>query len=71
MVRTLWAIFIAVLTATVALQFFVATKPHFAVEEIFAFNAVYGFVACAALIVLAKGIGLFVKRKDTYYDEDE
>jgi hypothetical protein len=69
-VRTLWAIFIAVLAATVILQLFVTTRPHFEVESIFAFNAAYGFLACAALILVAKGIGVFVKRKDTYYDDE-
>lgn len=70
MVRTLWTIFGAVLALTVILEWFIQTHPHFEVEKLFAFNAVYGFVACAALILVAKGIGLFVKRKDTYYDDE-
>ena len=65
----LWRIFIAVLALTVAAEFFIEAHPHFAVERIFAFNALYGFLACAALILVAKGIGLFVKRKEDYYDE--
>lgn len=70
MVRTLWTIFGAVLALTVILEGFIRTHPHFEVEKLFAFNAVFGFVACAALILVAKGIGLFVKRKDTYYDDE-
>jgi len=70
MVRTLWTIFGAVLALTVILEGFIQAHPHFEVEKLFAFNAVYGFVACAALILVAKGIGLFVKRKDTYYDDE-
>lgn len=69
MVRTLWTIFGAVLALTVILEAFIQTHPHFEVEKLFAFNAVFGFVACAALILVAKAIGLFVKRKDTYYDD--
>jgi hypothetical protein len=65
----LWRLFIAVLALTVAAELVIQTHPHFAVERIFAFNALYGFLACAALILVAKGIGLFVKRKDDYYDE--
>ena len=65
----LWRIFVAVLALTVAAELFVPARPHFAVERIFAFNALYGFLACAALILVAKGIGLFVKRKEDYYDE--
>jgi hypothetical protein len=70
MVRTLWRVFGAVLAATVLLQLFIPARPHFEVEALFAFNAVYGFLACAALILAAKAIGLFVKRKDTYYDDE-
>ncbi len=65
----LWRIFIAVLALTVAAERLIQAHPHFAVERVFAFNAVYGFAACAALILVAKGIGRFVKRKDDYYDE--
>jgi hypothetical protein len=68
-IRTLWIIFIAVLAATVAAQPFVGWHPHFAVESFFGFNALYGFLACAALILVAKAIGLLVKRPEDYYDE--
>jgi hypothetical protein len=66
-IRRLWQIFIAVLVLTVVIQSVVEVHPHFAVEGIFGFNAAYGFIACAALILVAKGIGLFVKRPDDYY----
>ncbi|HYD55931.1 MAG TPA: hypothetical protein VEB41_03385 [Burkholderiales bacterium] len=67
----LWRIFLAVLALTVAAELVVTLHPHFAVERLFAFNAVFGFAACAAMILVAKGIGLLVKRRDTYYDDDE
>jgi hypothetical protein len=65
----IWKIFIATLVACVSAQAFVETHPHFAFEGWFAFNAIYGFLACAALILVAKGIGVFLKRRDDYYDE--
>ncbi len=68
-IRTLWIVFIAVLALTVAAQPFVEWHPHFAVEDLFGFNALYGFLACAALILVAKAIGLLVKRPEDYYDE--
>jgi hypothetical protein len=40
---------------------------HFEIEQIFGFYAVYGFLACAALILIAKAIGVFLKRPDDYY----
>ncbi|MGH8667679.1 MAG: hypothetical protein ACREUN_06670 [Burkholderiales bacterium] len=42
---------------------------HFEIEQIFGFYAVYGFLACAALIVVAKVVGVLLKRPDSYYDE--
>lgn len=68
-IRRLWQVFIAVLAATVLAQLAVELHPHFAPERLFGFNALYGFLACAALILLAKGLGLFIKRKDDYYGD--
>lgn len=67
--RSLWIAFVAVLALTIAAQPFVEWHPHFAVESLFGFNALYGFLACAALILVAKAIGLLVKRPEDYYDE--
>ncbi len=67
--RRLWAAFIAVLALTLVAEAFVAAQPHFEVERLYAFNAVYGFLACAGLIVVARAIGLVLKRRDGYYDE--
>ena len=69
-IRRLWAGFIAVLALTVAAELLVAHDAHFSVERVFAFGAWYGLVACAALIVFAKGVAVFLKRPDSYYDED-
>ena len=68
-VSRLWFLFAAILAITVLAEFFIEPHPHFAVERIFAFNALYGFLACAALILVAKALGLLLKRRDTYYDE--
>jgi hypothetical protein len=68
-IRRLWQVFIAVLSATVLAELAVEKHPHFAVESLFGFNALYGFLACAALILIAKGLGLLVKRKDDYYGD--
>jgi len=65
----MWKIFIAVLAATVAAQLFIESHPHFAVERLFAWNALYGFLACGALILVARALGLLLKRRDDYYDD--
>lgn len=67
--KLLWRGYLAVLVMTVAADFFVTAEPHFGIEESFAFNAWYGFLACAALILLAKGIGAFLARPDDYYGQ--
>jgi hypothetical protein len=65
----IWKIFIAVLALAVAAQFFIEAHPHFAVERLFAWNALYGFLACAVLILAAKALGILLKRRDDYYDD--
>lgn len=67
MIRRLWLVFIAILAASVLFEFAVHEEPHFAVERVFGAYAIYGFAACAALILIAKAIGLLLKRPDDYY----
>ena len=38
-------------------------------ESMFGFYAVYGFVACVLLVLLAKEMRKMLIRKDDYYDE--
>jgi hypothetical protein len=63
----IWKIFLASLALSVGAQLLVELHPHFAIERLFGFNALYGFLACAALILIARGLGLLLKRKDDYY----
>ena len=69
-IRLLWLIFVLVLGATVVAGFFVHGHAYFWIDGSFAFNAWYGFVTCVAMIVVAKGLAIFLKRSDTYYDSD-
>ena len=70
-VKLLWRVFLAVLAVTVVAEFAVRMHPHFAIESLFAFNAWFGFLACAAMIAVAKGLGLLLKRPDTYYERQD
>jgi len=47
---------------------FIQHHAHFGFEDYFGFYAVYGFGAGVALVVIAKVMGIFLRRKDTYYD---
>ena len=69
-IRILWAAFAIVLAGTVVAGHFVSGHAYFGVDGAFAFNAWYGFATCVAMIVVAKGLGFLLKRRDTYYDRD-
>lgn len=66
-VKWLWRAFLAVLALLVLAELAVHLHPHFEIESIFGFNAWFGFAACVAMIVAAKGLALVLKRPDTYY----
>ncbi len=68
--RTLWIMFIVVLAATVLAEWIWPVHGHFAIEALPGFNALYGFVACALMIAVAKLLALLLKRPDNYYDRD-
>lgn len=68
-IRLLWIVFIVILTATVLGEFFVKDHPHFALDAVFGFAAWYGFGACVIMVFASKVLGLFLKRRDTYYDD--
>lgn len=68
-IRILWIVFIAVLALTVLAGIWITEEPHFDIERLFAFNAIYGFLVCAAMILGAKALGVVLKRRDTYYEE--
>ncbi len=68
-VKMLWRGFLVVLALTVVAEWFVPLHPHFEIESVFGFNAWFGFLVCAAMIVFAKGLALLLKRPDTFYDD--
>lgn len=67
-VTTLWKFFALVLVLTVVIEFAVTLHPHFKIEAFPAFNAIFGFLSCIVMIVVAKILAIWLKRPDTYYD---
>lgn len=67
-VARLWQAFLGVLALTVIAEPFVTLHPQSSIEGIFGFHAAYGLLTCIALIAVAKGLGVFLKRPDTYYE---
>ena len=70
-VKLLWRSFLVVLALTVLAELFVHLHPHFEIESVFGFSAWFGFGACAAMIAVAKGLALVLKRPDTYYGKHD
>ena len=68
-IRWLWIGGAIILLATVIAEVLIPHKGHFPVESSFSFNAWYGFITCVMMVVLAKVLGIWLKRKDTYYDD--
>ena len=66
----LWAGLIVILVIAVVAQIFFPLHGWFGVDSWFGFNAVYGFLSCAAMVLFAKLLGLWLKRPEGYYDND-
>ena len=65
----LWRWGFGILAASVLAQLIFEVHGHFGFDDWFGFNAVYGFLACAAMVLFAKLLGVLVKRDDRYYQE--
>jgi hypothetical protein len=64
-------IFYAICILLVVADFIVHRHIYVSFEEIPAFYALYGFIACVVLVVIAKGMRLLVMRDEHYYDKRE
>ncbi len=69
-IRKVKIVFLTILALLVIGDLFVPHHAVFGIEGSFGFNSWYGFFGCAALLLLAKAMGIFLKRKDRYYDDD-
>ena len=70
-IRRLWQVFILVLALTVLAQFIFDIKGYFTIDGWFGFGAVYGFLSCLLMVLLAKLLGRLVKRPESYYQEND
>ena len=70
-IRLLWWVFGIVLALTVAAQLVFKVKGYFGVDQWFGFGAGYGFLACLAMVLVAKVLGWALKRPAGYYREPQ
>ena len=70
MLTRMWHVFVGVLVVLVAVDVVFVTPDHPSLifETIPGFSAVYGFVACTALVVIAKILRKVCKRDMDYYE---
>jgi hypothetical protein len=68
-IRLLWIVSVAILAILVLADLLVEHHAHFGIDGTFGFNAWFGFASCVALVLIAKLLGLILKRPDTYYDD--
>lgn len=64
----LWIVFALVLAATVLAELAIERHPAIGFDAFFGFNAWFGFGACVGLVLLARLIGVVLKRRDGFYD---
>ncbi len=70
-IRLLWWVFGVVLALSVGAQLIIKVKGYFGVDDWLGFGAVYGFVACLAMVLVAKVLGWVLKRPADYYREPQ
>ncbi len=51
-----------------AIDLFPYKHPHYGFEDWFGYYCVYGFLCCVGLVLIAKGLRVFLKRDEDYYD---
>ena len=67
-IRVLWWVFAALLAMLVMLQFVIKVKGYFGVDGWFGFGAAFGFMSCLAMVLVAKLLGVILKRPEDYYE---
>ena len=70
-VRKLWIGSSIVLALVVLAQTVIYVKGYFGIDAWFGFGAVYGFGSCLVMVLVAKLLGLVLKRPQNYYDDPQ
>ena len=66
--RAIWAL-VAVCIVSLLADFFVDRHVDHPWETLFGFYAIYGFVACVILVLVAKELRKLVRRGEDHYDD--
>lgn len=69
MKKKYWIVFIISLIATLIAELSFYPHKHFGIAGIPFFHALIGFLSFFAIVIVAKILGIFLKRKENYYKE--
>jgi hypothetical protein len=58
-----------ILALTIAMQSVIKVKGHFGIDSLIGFGAVFGFLCCVAMVLVARLLGRFLKREEHFYDD--
>jgi hypothetical protein len=70
-IHLLWRSLWIVLALTVAAQFVIKVKGYFGIDAWYGFGAAFGFLSCVLMVVVARGLGLLLKRDQDYYTGEQ
>ncbi|MCW8915980.1 MAG: hypothetical protein OQK24_09020 [Magnetovibrio sp.] len=68
-IKLMWVLGLALLGFVTWLGTTVHPHAQFGIEASLGFYSWYGFITCVAMVIFAKLLGLFLSKKDTYYDQ--
>lgn len=69
-IRLMWRGGIALLIVFTLVDILAIAHPHFGVDGTFGFYSWFGLATCAAMVLIGKGLGLFLARPDRYYENE-
>ena len=67
-IRKLIYLSVAILAIIALLDFAIHPHAAFGIDGTKLFYSWYGFATCVGMVLFAKLLGIFLKRKDDYYD---
>ena len=70
-IRLLWGILWVVLALTVAAHLVIEVKGYFVIDAWYGFGAAFGFLACVLMVIVAKALGVLLKRDQDYYKQED
>ncbi|MBG91038.1 MAG: hypothetical protein CL521_04400 [Actinobacteria bacterium] len=71
--KKLWVLLWSACILTMILELSIYRKSYFgenSIDGIYGFYAIVGFLSCIVTIIVSKGLGIFLKVKEGYYDDD-